>query len=180
MENQDQNQNQNQPESWDVEGAKVQGQTSGKPGFEGADDRHARMIKLLSESGPFVAIGKLMSRSVNGKTIAQSVLDGETVALPGVINGLTVKAGQELSLASIDSWGCPACGSQHGTGVRPSPRRNAKSLAEVQFYTDAKSGIVFSVSDSCWGTYVKGNDKAKRFISKEEFAKLTAKKGAKN
>lgn len=143
--------------------------SASKGGFEKQDDRDSRMKAFLNSEDRFLKVGRLMGKSHNGQVIAEIVLDGGSVDLPTSIklNGQVypLKPGQTLSLETIDSWGCPACRSQHGTGVRPSPRVNPVALAQVDFYYAPKSQLIFSVSASCWGQYVKGLGFVKKFVT---------------
>ena len=54
-----------------------------------------------------------------------------------------------LSLRSISLWGCPFCGSAHGSGVGVSRSINVSALEGNQFYYNPLTQQLFTISATC-------------------------------
>jgi len=129
----------------------------------GIENRAGRVAKMKAfwnkaENAILYPVGQLLSTEVNGKSLAEWMVAGESFEMESLaINGrvLPLVKGFRLSLKTIEAWGCPACGSAHGSGVAPSRKMVADLLAANVFYYSPVSKALFTISATCWGDYVK-------------------------
>ena len=139
---------------------------------EKAPARKARMVAYWKDSKNAVlySVGNILAMpvDVSGKTIAQVIADGKTeVELDSLTLAsgqvLDLKPGYKFSLRDMRDWRCPACHSAHGSGVYPSKQVNSDLLADANaFYYNPKTRDLFTISTSCWGSYVKALGAATR------------------
>jgi len=122
---------------------------------ESQDARKRRMIHHwgLQENTVIYPVGTLISEAS-----AKSILEGTPVMIEGVrINRIVYPvANQRIGLANINEWGCPVCHSAHGTGVAPSPRKSVELLAGSKWFYNPTTQAIFTISASCWGSWVVG------------------------
>jgi AhpD family alkylhydroperoxidase len=128
----------------------------------------------LSDKVRYINLGQFLAKSVNGRTYA-AILVGDgpdsrgSITLPEVIkmNGQTLAIAPQFRKLTLDNvasnWGCPFCASAHGSGGYRSTV-NALRLAQNLFYYDSAAQQVFTISSTCWGSYIKAAGKAKLFI----------------
>lgn len=141
-------------------------------GREKAAVRETRMRAFfaLPENATLWQVGQFLANKEQDKTLAEWVIAGEPIELPEItINGrvLPMVDGFTISLATLnrDTWGCPVCGSAHGSGVTPSPDKNANLLMASEFYYNPATKRMFTISEWCFDKWVKGLG----FASKERF-----------
>jgi hypothetical protein len=110
-------------------------------------------------------VGQLLAVLVNGKTLAQHLLDKaaiplKDIAIPvddkGTLRTFPLASGYVLSLETIGTWGCPACHSAHGSGVAPSRRQEVAKLESNVFYYNPATRELFTISASCYEKYCAG------------------------
>lgn len=135
----------------------------------------ARQIRMKAfwadpQNAKLYTVGKLLSVVHDGKTLAQHLANGADFEMDSItIAGRTfpLQDGFKLSLESIGVWGCPACRSAHGSGIKPSPAVSAKLLATCKFFYNPATRALFTISTTCWEDYVKGMNAATpaRFVA---------------
>jgi hypothetical protein len=134
------------------------------PGIGGTSEteaaRRARMTALWSNPNhaTLIPIGKFLASEAGGKSFAQWLIDGESIELDHVMSEgvrLPLAAGFVMSLKNVTStWGCIACRSAHGSGVKPSKGISLKGLVNNRFYYNPTTQGLVTISDTCWKTYV--------------------------
>lgn len=143
---------------------------------EPRDQRENRMKAFWAapENATIHPVGRLLAQSHAGKTLAQMLVDGESLEMDSVtVDGkvLPLQDGFTLSLNNVAQvWGCPACRSAHGSGTYPSREASAKLLAGNKFFYRPSDKALFVISETCWSDYVKALGAAvpTRFTSPEE------------
>jgi hypothetical protein len=114
-------------------------------------------------------VGQILAQVVEGKTLAEHIAEGHSFTLGAVKSPnevrLQLRPGQVFSLATLNSWGCPACHSAHGSGRYPSREVDSKGLASNVFYYRPADQTLFTISRTCWQQYVidLGATKGNRF-----------------
>jgi hypothetical protein len=145
----------------------------GKSGGKSNEDRKGREVRMRNfwshgDNAQIFNLGKLLSINVEGKTLAELLVQGQELELSNItaVNGvvLPLQPNFKLSLKTLAVWGCPACRSAHGSGVYPSRETDAELLAANPFYYNPKTKALFTISRTCWGDYVKGLGAATRFV----------------
>lgn len=130
------------------------GQNETKP------NRTKRMQAFWSDAQNKVLynVGTVLAAIHNGKTLAAILLAGDSVELDEITsNGVTLPLipGFTMSLKNMANWGCPACRSAHGSGVYPSREQHEQKLASNKFFYNPATKQMFTISQSCFGDYVK-------------------------
>jgi hypothetical protein len=156
--------------SINIDSLNFDGASSRGSGRESSEDRENRMRAFFArpENKVITEVGKLLATQVTpGVTLAMHIADGEKLDLKTSINikGVTVKlaANQTLSLDTLANWACPACHSAHGSGYASSSEISAKLLATNRFFVDG-NGKLFTISNTCFGSYVKALGFAKQIV----------------
>lgn len=127
------------------------------------ESRQARLERTLAGTGPLLQVGKLLTRTKDGKTLAQYLADGEEIGREALAFPHPLPEQFRLSLQSIALWGCPFCGTAHGSGVGVSRSVNAAGLESNQFYYNPLTQQLFTISATCLR---KQSDLAGRFTDR--------------
>ena len=129
---------------------------------EALDVRVARMTAHWknTDNAVIYTVGQLLKSPLgDGRTLATVLVAGESFPIESVpmANGtvLALQPGFILSLSTLNVWGCIACHSAHGSGVYPSKRATVAGLESNEFYYNPKTKALFTISATCWGSYVK-------------------------
>lgn len=130
------------------------------PSSESKTSRENRMKAFWSapENARVFTVGKVLATLQDGKTLAEWLIEGESIEMASItVNGITLPLQPDfiLSLDTLDSWGCPACRSAHGSGAFHSREKDAKLLASNKFYYNPVTRSLFTISTTCWGSYVQ-------------------------
>jgi hypothetical protein len=113
-------------------------------------DRKSRIARTTGSTGPLFRIGELLAARDHGpKTRAEYLCEGKTIDVKIYMSGSDPEGTFRLSLSSINIWGCPFCGSAHGSGVHPSSDLYAPSLATNMFYYNPATRQLFTISKTC-------------------------------
>jgi hypothetical protein len=113
------------------------------------ESRQARIERTLSGTGPVLRVGKLLTAVKNGKTLAQRLAAGEEIERDALDFPYPLHEQFRLSLQSIWLWGCPFCGSAHGSGIGVSRSVSVPGLEGNQFYYNPLTQQLFSISATC-------------------------------
>ena len=113
------------------------------------ESRQARIERTLSGTGPVWQVGRLLTRLKDGKTLAQRLAEGEEIRRDALDFRYPLPEQFLLSLGSISLWGCPFCGTAHGSGVGVSRSVNISSLEGNQFYYNPLTQQLFTISATC-------------------------------
>jgi len=101
-----------------------------------------------------VRVGTLLSRlAPDGRRYAEWIAKGRSMALTQADFGLPLQNGTAISLDTMNEWGCPYCGSAHGSGKHPSGWISARNLAKNVFYYNPETCRVFTISKTCLDEY---------------------------
>jgi hypothetical protein len=120
------------------------------PNTDKRTEHDARVARTVGSSGPLVDMGKLLAGvGAEGYTYADGVAKGESVNVANVLEGVPLRPGIVISLQTIKEWGCPYCGSAHGSGVSYSRRVSASYLAKNQFFFNPQTNSLFTISKGC-------------------------------
>jgi hypothetical protein len=76
------------------------------------ESRQARIERTLAGTEPLLQVGKLLATVKGGQTLAQ----GEEIERDALDFQHPLPEQFRLALQSISLWGCPFCGSVHGSG----------------------------------------------------------------
>ena len=125
------------------------------------ESRPARIERTLAGAGPLLQIGKLLAKTKDGKTLAQRLAEGEEIGRDALDFMHPLPEHFNLSLKSISFWGCPFCGTAHGSGVGVSRSVNVAGLEGNQFYYNPLTQQLFTISTTCLG---KQAGLAERFV----------------
>jgi hypothetical protein len=132
------------------------------------NDRIAKDTRIIAFwamliNAMFFRVGKFLASPYKGATLAHALLRGESI---GPITSISVKGVKlplsnplTLSMDTIKEWGCPFCGSAHGSGVAPSKlkHKDAGRLGHSNnWYYNVNTGRMHVISDTCHMRYVKG------------------------
>jgi hypothetical protein len=131
-----------------------------------ARERRMRAFWASSENAIIWEVGRLLAHETSEGTLANLVLNGEVLEMDSLIsNGRTLPLAQgfRISMSTINVWGCPVCQSAHGSGVGPSSEKNAVLFAKTKWYYNPKTKLLFTISETCWGSWVKAIGAAKQF-----------------
>jgi hypothetical protein len=140
---------------------------------KGGGNAEERMAVLLAASPRLYPMGKLLANTIGGKSLAQHIADGEVIEMD-TVSGFPLNPGYVIGLKSdgkstviVGDWACPACKSAHGSNVFPSKKGiKVKGLLSNRFYYNPATKELFSISDTCFETYVAEKGEA----TKERFA----------
>ncbi len=113
------------------------------------ESRQARIERTLAGTGPLWQVGKLLTAVKDGKTLAQRLAEGEEIGRNALDFPHELPEQFNLSLQSISLWGCPFCGSAHGSGVGVSRSVNIAALEGNQFYYNPLTRQLFTISTTC-------------------------------
>ena len=113
------------------------------------ESRQARIERTLAGTGPLWQVGKLLTAVKDGKTLAQRLAEGEEIGRDALNFPHALPEQFSLSLQSICLWGCPFCGSAHGSGVGVSRSVNIAALEGNQFYYNPLTRQLFTISATC-------------------------------
>jgi hypothetical protein len=129
---------------------------------EARADREKRMKAFWASpnNATLYPVGRLLAVMADkDRSIADVLADGGEIEMDSItVDGkqLPLLPGFKLSIATMPgTWGCPACRSAHGSGVYPSRDVSAKLLASCKFYYNPADKALFTISETCWGDYVK-------------------------
>jgi len=129
--------------------------------FNYKESRQARIERTLAGTGPLFQVGKLLAAVKDGKTLAQRLAEGEEIRRDALDFQHPLPEQFRLSLQSISLWGCPFCGTAHGSGVRVSRSINVPGLESNQFYYNPLAQQLFTISATCLR---KQSGLAERFV----------------
>ena len=129
--------------------------------FNYKESRQGRIERTLAGTGPLFQVGKLLAAVHNDKTLAQRLAEGEEIGRDALNFQYSLHEQFRLSLQSISLWGCPFCGSAHGSGVGVSRSINVPSLESNQFYYNPLTQQLFTISATCLR---KQSGLAERFV----------------
>ena len=113
------------------------------------ESRQARLERTLAGTGPLLQAGKLLAKMKDGKTLAQYLAEGEEIGREALDFPHPLPEQFRLSLNSISLWGCPFCGSAHGSGVGVSRFVSVSGLEGNQFYYNPLTQQLFTISATC-------------------------------
>ncbi len=165
-----------------LEVSKIAAPTKSGAGKSG-EDRKAREARMKGYwqnpvNAQVYSVGKLLSVQVSGTTLAEMMVKGETLELESItaLNGvsLPLQTGFKMSLKNVSHWGCPACKSAHGSGVYPSREVDATRLARSEFYYNPATKALFTISETCFGDYVKALGATSHIVEVPEPKKAAA------
>lgn len=125
------------------------------------ESRQARIERTLAGTGPLLQVGKLLTQIKDGKTLAHRLAEGEEIGCDALNFPHPLPEQFSLSLRSISVWGCPFCGTAHGSGVGISRSVNVPGLEGNQFYYNPLTQQLFTISATCLR---KQSDLAERFV----------------
>lgn len=146
---------------------------------ENRDARTARMRAFwaLPVNATIYPAGRVLAVKVDAtRTIADVLCSGESIEMDSIVidgKSLPLSEGFSMSLANLpQTWGCPACRSAHGSAIYPSRgddnhKPQPRLLEANKFYYNPETRALFTISETCWGDYVKalGAATPKRFTS---------------
>lgn len=137
-------------------------------------DNVAKMKSFFAgaDARQFVNVGRFLATQYEGKSLGEHLVNGKSFNVTSVtIDGkrLPVKSFDlALTESSLKVWGCPSCGSAHGTNMGASRKANSEPdsrlLAANRWYYNPKTQALFTISATCWQTYVKDAGLAGRFV----------------
>lgn len=163
----------------------VTAKVAGRKGRESVEERITRMSMFFAQPSNqvFIPVGKLLAYPIDseGTLAAQVIFDGGSVpvdALEVAGESVPVKAGYELSLSTIKTWGCAVCGSCEGSGVHPSPKKLVRLLLGSDWYYNPATQEVVTFSTTCFEVYVAGTHSA-RIVDGATWVKSQKGKGKK-
>jgi hypothetical protein len=113
------------------------------------ESRQARIERTLAGTGPLLQLGRLLTKTKNGKTLAQCLAEGEEIGRDALDFAYPLPEQFRLSLESVSLWGCPFCGSAHGSGVGVSRSVSVLGLESNQFYYNPLTQQLFTISATC-------------------------------
>ena len=129
--------------------------------------RDARIAKFWQDpkNAVLVEVGPMLAATANGKTYAAHIIAGEVLELETITIGTrtfpVAPAYQKIGLnvngskgSFVGHWACFACGSAHGSGVKPSKGVTEKSLMLNRFVYRPADQALFTISASCREVYV--------------------------
>lgn len=136
---------------------KKQNKTAGK-GFFTEDGQKAKARAFFAANPEVYVLGKIFDEAA-AKTIAAGGTHVETEYETSGGEKLTI-ANSEFSLATLDKWSCPLCGSAHGTAIGASnqgkeSKPSVKALQTNVAYYLPKSKTVRVISKSCFENWVE-------------------------
>jgi hypothetical protein len=117
--------------------------------FSHKESRQARIERTLGGTGALFRVGRLLATVKNGKTLAQHLAEGEEIGRDVLDFPYPLHEQFRLSLPAISLWGCPFCGTAHGSGVGVSRSVNVASLESNQFYYNPLTQQLFTISATC-------------------------------
>ena len=129
--------------------------------FNYKESRQARIERTLAGTGPLFQIGNLLAVMKEGRTLAQRLAEGAEIEREALDFQYPLPEQFRLSLQSIRIWGCPFCGTAHGSGFGISRAVNVANLESNQFYYNPATQQLFTISATCLR---KQSGLAERFV----------------
>jgi hypothetical protein len=131
----------------------------------------AEVRLFFAKNATILKLGNLLAvKQADGKTLAEVLATTGKVTVPRIkLNDGSVMAPsnvQELTFDNIGEWGCPACGSAHGSGMGSSNAIKVSGLQSIEFYYGVESKTLFTVSRTCFGDYVKATGLYKQIVDR--------------
>jgi hypothetical protein len=137
----------------------------------------ARALWGKKENSRVYEVGRFLAHVEGGKSLAQWLIEKEKDSdFAFEIDSLSTATGRvlpvnafKLSLSTIAIWGCPHCQSCHGANVGPSAvegeTKRVRLLESTKWYYSPGAKSLFTISETCYGEYVKALGYAKNFGS---------------